>query len=98
MKIKLTIEFNYDLNDIVDFIAKDKPIAARNFKNDLIKNLKKDLENPFHFKKSIYFENEIYRDYVFKGYTTIIRIDNEKQMVYVIGILKYRRLFQIKFA
>lgn len=37
MKIKLTIEFNHDLNDIVDFIAKDKPSAARNFKNDLVK-------------------------------------------------------------
>lgn len=92
MKIKLTIEFNYDLNDIVDFIAKDKPIAARNFKNDLVKKLKKDLVNPFHFKKSIYFEDEVYRDYVFKGYTTIIRIDKE-ETVYVIGILKYRRLF-----
>lgn len=93
MKIKLTIEFNYDLNDIVDFIAKDKPVAARKFKNDLVKKLKKDLVNPFHFKKSIYFENEIYRDYVFKGYTTIIRIDSKEQTVYIIGILKYRKLF-----
>ncbi|MNG22847.1 Plasmid stabilization system protein [compost metagenome] len=93
MKIKLTIEFNHDLNDIVDFIAKDKPSAARNFKNDLVKKLKKDLVNPFHFKKSIYFENEIYRDYVFKGYTTIIRVDKEEETIYVIGILKYKRVF-----
>lgn len=93
MKIKLTIEFNYDLNDIVDFIAKDKPIAARNFKNDLVKKLKKDLVNPLHFKKSIYFEDEIYRDYVFKGYTTIIRIERKEETVYVIGILKCRKLF-----
>ncbi|PXY43689.1 type II toxin-antitoxin system RelE/ParE family toxin [Flavobacterium hydrophilum] len=93
MKIKLTIEFNHDLNDIVDFIAKDKPSAARNFKNDLVKKLKNDLVNPFHFKKSIYFENEIYRDYVFKGYTTIIRIDKEEETIYVIGILKYKRVF-----
>lgn len=93
MKIKLTIEFNHDLNDIVDFIARDKPIAARNFKNDLVKKLKNDLVNPFYFKKSIYFENEIYRDYVFKGYTTIIRIDKEEETIYVIGILKYKRVF-----
>ncbi|HEX8014439.1 MAG TPA: type II toxin-antitoxin system RelE/ParE family toxin, partial [Flavobacterium sp.] len=65
----------------------------RNFKNDLVKKLKKDLVNPFHFKKSIYFENEIYRDYVFKGYTTIIRIDKEEETIYVIGILKYKRVF-----
>ncbi|MDL2142182.1 hypothetical protein QQY79_06585 [Flavobacterium tructae] len=50
MKINLTIEFNYDLNDIVHFISKDKPIAARNFKNELVKKLKKDLVDPFHFK------------------------------------------------
>jgi len=93
MKIKLTIEFNYDLNDIITFIAKDKPVAARNFKNDLVKKLKKDLVNPFHFKKSIYFENEIYRDYVFKGYTTIIKIDSKHETVYIVGILKYKNLF-----
>jgi hypothetical protein len=32
MRIKLTKEFNFDLLDIVDFIAKDKPIAAKKFK------------------------------------------------------------------
>lgn len=68
MKIKLTIEFNYDLNDIVYFISKDKPLAARKFKIDLIKKLNSDLLNPFQFKKSIYFEDENIRDYVFKEY------------------------------
>ena len=37
MKIKLTIEFNYDLKEIVDFISKDKPAAARKFKTELKK-------------------------------------------------------------
>ena len=90
MKIKLTIEFNNDLKDIISFIAKDKPIAARKFKNDLIKHLKKDLLNPFHFKKSIYFDDGRYHDYVFKGYTTIIKIDLDLDLVHVIGILKHR--------
>jgi plasmid stabilization system protein ParE len=44
MRIKLTIEFNYDLNDIVDFISKDKPVAARKFKIELIKKIQKDLK------------------------------------------------------
>jgi len=91
MRIKLTIEFNSDLNDIVDYTAKDKPIAGRKFKNDLIKLLKKDLLNPFNFKKSIYFNDDTYRDYIFKGYTTIIKIDKEQEIVYVIGILKHRK-------
>lgn len=90
MKIKLTIEFNLDLNEIVYFISKDKPLAARKFKNELLKKLKKDLLNLFHYKKSIYFDDEGYRDYVFKGYTTIIKIDSKEEIVYLIGILKHR--------
>ncbi|KQB37393.1 hypothetical protein RC62_2559 [Flavobacterium aquidurense] len=42
------------MNDIVDFISQDKPIAARKFKNDLLKKLKKDLLNPFHFKINLF--------------------------------------------
>ena len=93
MKIKLSEKFKYELNDIVIYISRDKPLAARKFKNELVENLKKDLLNPFHFKKSIYFDDESYRDYVFKGYTTTIKIDMEKEIVYVIGILKYRNSF-----
>lgn len=37
MRIKLTIEFNYDLNDIIHFISKDKPqvVAVLKHKNSL---------------------------------------------------------------
>ena len=90
MKIKLTIEFNYDLNDIVDFISKDKPLAARKFKIDLIKKLNSDLLNPFQFKKSIYFEDENIRDYVFKGYKVVIKVDTELETVSVVAILKHK--------
>jgi plasmid stabilization system protein ParE len=74
MKIKLTVEFNYDLNDIVDFISKDKPLAARKFKNEVVKNIKKDLKQPFLFKKSIYSDDENIRDYVFKGHTVVLQL------------------------
>jgi len=90
MKIKLTNEFNYDLNDIVDFISKDKPLAARKFKNDLIKKLNRDLLNPFQFKKSIYFEDENIRDYVFKGYTCVYEIDVEQDIIIVFGFIKHK--------
>ena len=90
MKIKLTIEFNYDLNDMVDFISKDKPLAARKFKIDLIKKLNSDLLNPFQFKKSIYFEDENIRDYVFKGYKVVIKVDIELETVSVVAILKHK--------
>ena len=90
MKIKLTIEFNYDLNDIVDFISKDKPLSARKFKIDLIKKLNSDLINPLQFKKSIYFEDENIRDYVFKGYKVVFKVDIELETVSVVAILKHK--------
>jgi hypothetical protein len=93
MRIELTIDFNYDLNDIVHFISKDKPIAARKFKNDLIEKIKKDLIDPFHFKKSIYFEDELYRDYIFKGYTVVVKIDSENETFFFLGILKNKKIF-----
>ena len=93
MKIKLTIEFKYDLNEIVDFISKDKPVAARKFKIELIKKLQKDLKQPFLFKKSIYFEDENIRDYVFKGYTVVFKVDIELENLSVVAILKHRNSF-----
>lgn len=93
MKVSFTEDFVLQLKEQIKYIAKDKPIAAKKFKTDLLKNLKKDLVNPFHFKKSIYFKEEKYRDYVFKGYTTIIRIESALETVYIIGILKHNILF-----
>ena len=77
MDIKLTIAFNYDLNDIVDFISKDKLVAARKFKIELIKKLQKALRQPLLFKKSIYFDDQNIRDYVFKGNISVYKIDAE---------------------
>ena len=93
MKIKLTIEFNHDLNEIVDFISKDKPLAARKFKIEIIKMMQKDLTDPFLFKKSIYFEDENIRDYVFKGFTIVIKADIEHDLVTIVAILKHKNSF-----
>jgi len=93
MKIKLTIEFNHDLNEIVDFISKNKPLAARKFKIEIIKIMQKDLTDPFLFKKSIYFEDENIRDYVFKGFTIVIKADIELDLVTIVAILKHKNSF-----
>ena len=78
MKINFAEDFLFALNDQVDYIARDKPKATRKFKSDLIKKLKKDTQNPFHFKKSQYFDNENIRDYVFKGYVSVYEVDIEE--------------------
>ena len=60
MKVSFTEDFVLQLKEQIKYIAKDKPIAAKKFKKDLLQNIKKDLVNPFQFKKSIYFEDEKY--------------------------------------
>ncbi|MEC4004623.1 type II toxin-antitoxin system RelE/ParE family toxin [Flavobacterium sp. SUN052] len=90
MKIVLTPFFILDLDNQVRYISKDKPQAAKKFKKDLIRNLKKDLKNPFHFKKSNYFDDELIRDYVFKGYTTVYNINEISNIIEVFGFIKYK--------
>ena len=90
MKIDITKDFRLALLNQVHYISKDKPTAARKFKNDLIKNLSKDLRKPFSFKKSIYFDDENIRDYVFKGYISVYKIDLEQNIVSVFGFIKHK--------
>ena len=88
MRIDLDDEFFDLLGEIVRFIAKDKPLAARKFKKDLIAAIRKDLKLPYNYKKSFYFNDDSFRDYVFKGYTISYQIIENEQIVLVIGIIK----------
>ncbi len=91
MIIKFSKVFQLDLIDQVRYIYKDKPRAALKFRKDLIKNIKKDLKHPFHFKKSIYSDgDECIRDYVFKGYISVYKIDVEQGIIIVFGFIKYK--------
>lgn len=90
MTIKFSEYFLLDLQNYVSYITKDKPVAAKKFKIDILKNIKKDLKFPYNFKKSIYFDNQFIRDYVSKGYTTIYEIDEKNNSVTAIGLIKYK--------
>lgn len=80
----------FELNDQVHYISKDKPFAARKFKTDLLRNIRKDLKDPFHFKKSKYYNDENIRDYVFKGYVAVYYVDIETNCVSIFGFMKYK--------
>ena len=68
MKIRFTDDFFFLLNEQFQYISLNKPFAAKKFKKDLIQNLKRDLVFPFHYKKSIYFDNEHVRDFFLRLY------------------------------
>ena len=90
MRIKFQEEFLFELNNQIHYISKDKPVAARKFKSDLLRNINKDLKNPLQFKKSIYYNDENIRDYVFKGYVSVYEFDNEQKVVSVFGFIKHK--------
>lgn len=90
MRIRIEEDFIFALENQINYIAKDKPQAAKKFKSDLLQKLKKDLMLPFHYKKSIYFDDESIRDYVFKGYVSVYKIDFDEELVTVFGFIKYK--------
>ena len=90
MKINFSSNFYFLLNEILEYIATDKPFASRKFKSDLLLNLRKDLKFPYNYKKSIYFNNDSFRDYVFKGYVISCQVFDDEGVVNVIGIIKNR--------
>jgi len=90
MTVDISNEFLKLVINQVRYIYKHKPRAAFKFRKDLLKNIKKDLKQPFHYKKSRYFDNENIRDYVFKGYVSVYEVDNEQQVVSVFGFIKHQ--------
>ena len=90
MTIILSKDFKQLVLDQVYFIYKDKPRAALKFRKDLIFNIMKDIVNPFHFQKSKYYRDENIRDYVFKGYTIVYKVDLKSNVVTVFGFIKYK--------
>jgi plasmid stabilization system protein ParE len=93
MKISFSENFYFFLNEIIDFIAKDKPSAARKFRKDILLAIRKDLKFPYNFKKSIHFKSDSFRDYVFKGYVISYQVLEEKDTVLIFGIIKNKHSY-----
>lgn len=81
--------FTNELNIILSFIVRKKSIKVKNtFKNDLYKALKKLDFMPYKFRKSLAFDDENVRDFIFKGYVIPYKIDKEKDLIIILGIYK----------
>lgn len=90
MTVSISNEFLNTLTEQVRYIYKDKPKAALKFRKDLLRNIRKDLKQPFHFKISRYILKENVRDYPFKGYVIIYEVDIQNEIVSVFGFIKYK--------
>ena len=86
MVIRRTARFNFELKAVFDFIAKDNPNRAREFRNELIAKIERTAQTPFICRRSINFDDESIRDLIFKSYVIPYLIDDE--VIYILGIYK----------
>lgn len=77
MKIEFLPSFVNRLEGFVEFIAEDKPTAARKFQKEIISACKEIQHFPYKHRKSIYFEEENIRDLVYKGCVIVYKIDED---------------------
>lgn len=84
----LTARFNLELNEIVDFIAKDSKQNAKSFHDELKSKINSLIDTPFIYRQSTSSENKQIRDLVFKGYAIPYFVDIEKNIVLVLGVFK----------
>ena len=86
MNIIYKKNFENQLLQIVNYIAKDKISASINFANELEKQIFLIPDNPLKYRKSIYFNNENIRDMFYKGYTINYKINFKKNLIEVLRI------------
>ena len=86
MVIKRTARFNRELKTVFDFIAKDSPSRARDFRDKLIAKLQAISDSPLMYRKSASFDDERVRDLIFKSYVIPYAIEDDA--IYVLGIYK----------
>ena len=86
MKIVYTTTFKTELKHILSYIAKDKPSASLNFKNELKLYIKEIPNNPFKYRPSFYFNDKNIRDMTFMGYTIVYEVNFEKESIEILKI------------
>jgi plasmid stabilization system protein ParE len=88
MKILFKESFLIRFDKQIEYISLDSPKRARKFKNDVLNRINEIPQNPYKYRKSIYFENISIRDLVFKGYTIVFRI--HENQIQIFGFVKHR--------
>lgn len=80
--------FNAQLDELIAFIANDSLEEANKFDKELRVNLNSLDFMPYKYRKSVYFDDENIRDFVFKGYVVPYFINEKADEVVVLGICK----------
>ena len=86
MKVIESKQFKDELRAIAFYIKKDKSSASIDFVKNLKKTIKRLVDFPYQYKKSIYFDNDEIRDMVYRGYTIVYEISTEKDTLVLLSM------------
>ncbi len=89
MRIKITKSFSKKFNKQIDYIAFDKPQAARIFKNRVIDEIREIPSMPYKHRQSIFFNQIDVRDLIVQGYIIVYHINKEENCIEVFGFSKW---------
>jgi len=86
MKIIRSRKYQIRLLSILQYIAKDKVSASRNFQKELDESIKRIPNFPYKHRKSIYFDNKNIRDLIYKKYTITYEVNIETNSIEILNI------------
>jgi hypothetical protein len=87
MKIIKDKKYTSSLYSIIKYIAQDKLTVAKSFESSLNHKIKKIPNFPYKHRKSFYFQDDTYRDLIYKGYTIIYKIQTDN--IIILDIFKW---------
>jgi len=78
--------FRKELRAIAFYIREESPQNAVRFVALLKARIDTLVHSPYRYRRSIYFDDEQMRDMVYKGYTVVYEIDEEKERIVLLSI------------
>jgi len=88
MRIEKKPKFLKELFLILRLIRKDKVSASIQFEKELSKKIKNLVDFPYQCRASYYFEDKLYRDLIYQGYTVIYKVEVER--ILILEIFKWQ--------
>jgi len=84
--LEQSVRFDLEFDVIVQFIAKDSPLRALKFFDEVIDKIENIPNNPYAYRKKENAIDKNVRELIYKGYTIPFEIDNKKQKIIILGI------------
>jgi len=86
MHIYKTARFFFELENILDFIAKDSFDRAEQFKSNLDNKILAIELFPYKYRQSTKSKDDTVRDLIFHGYVVPYRVNQKNDKIEIIGI------------